>query len=164
MSVKVLSAVFASALLLAGAAQAGSVCVKVSEDKWCYASGIGAKKFCRDIIVATPPAQPQEDPPVAIGSLAIAPPTEAKVARGLFSQRVRLQSPVRSGVERTVAVVGSKAEIAAGRAELFVADANGRPISYGEVDPVQVVVADPSATLSMAALIAALDPAVEPID
>ncbi len=137
---------------------AGSVCVETPNGSSCYCSGLGCRRFCRDILT-TGQGGGSNSGSGELG-LAVAPsraPSGQEIA-GLFDGPVIVRAPGFQGDTAAVAILGPQAEIDAGRGTLFVLE-EGEPVRIGEAETDQISIVGNGALMTMKALSEIFEPA-----
>lgn len=163
-----LAAAMAAPLFIQAApVSAATICTQVGDFK-CYCSGVGCRKFCKDILVLGGGAggTGASSGLSGAGGLALAPggaAATARIAEGMFEGPLSVRTDAFSGRVDAVAVFGSERDVAAGKAELFVPGQDGRPDSKGSVRLKDVRLSDGDVSLSMEAVRSMLDPRIGPL-
>ncbi len=136
--------------------KASSICVEQGSSK-CYCTGLGCRRFCRGILTTGQGSSSSADPG---GTLSVGPAPMAKVVDGLFDGPVAIISPRFSGSADAIAVVGTDAAMARGRAKAFVLDGN-RARSVGRVRLRNLQISQGDVAMPMSAVRSLFDAPVE---
>lgn len=138
-----------------------TICTEIGGFK-CYCSGLGCRKFCKDIIILGGGGG-SSAPATTIGALTAAPQPALENA-GIFRGAVRVDAPGFGGRASAAAVMGPSAEVDAGRGRLFVARPGGAPREVGPVRLDAVTVSGGGASMTKANLRDSFNPARVTLD